>query len=223
MKMGFKKFLENIETVGFAILIAIVIRTFVVENYMVPTESMYPTIEIGDRLFAYKFFYGAKIPFTDKRLPPIRPPRRGDIVVFLAPFYETPGIAVQLFEPAIHLLSLGFITIDPQPKFYVKRVIGVPGDEIEIIGKQVYVNGSQQEAWWPEYHSDSRIIPEGRDKKNRRDYFGPVQVPDGKYFMMGDNRDNSYDSRFWGFVDRNEIYGKAAFRLWPFGRAGLLK
>ena len=223
MKKGYRKFLENIEAVGFAILIALVIRTFGAENYMVPTESMYPTIEIGDRLFAYKFFYGAKIPFTDKRLPPIRPPRHGDIVVFLAPFYETPGIVVRVFEPAIHLLSLGFITIDPQPKFYVKRVIGIPGDEIEIVGKWVYLNGNQQEGWWPVFHSDGRIIPSGKDEKSRRDYFGPVQVPEGKYFMMGDNRDESYDSRFWGFVPEENIIGRAEFIYWPFNRMRLIK
>jgi signal peptidase I len=223
VKKGFKKVLENIEAVGFAIIIALVLRTFVLENYMVPTESMYPTIEIGDRLFAFKFFYGAKVPFTDKRLPAVRAPRRGDIFVFLAPFYDPPGVAVRLFDPVVHLLSLGFVTIDPQPKYYVKRVIGVPGDEIEIVGKRVYVNGKRQEGWWPEYHTDVGIIPTGEDERSKRDYFGPVRVPDEAYFMMGDNRDNSFDSRFWGFVDRNEIYGKAVFRLWPFGRAGVLK
>ncbi|MBN2322883.1 MAG: signal peptidase I [Spirochaetes bacterium] len=223
MKKGLKKVLENIEAVGAAVLIALVLRTFVLENYMVPTESMYPTIEIGDRLFALKFFYGAKVPFTDKRLVAVRAPRRGDILVFLAPFYDPPSLAVRVFDPVFHLLSLGFVTIDPQPKYYVKRVIGVPQDEIEIVGKRVYVNGKRQEGWWPEYFTDKRIIPAGDDERSGRDYFGPVLVPDGKYFVMGDNRDNSFDSRFWGFVDRNEIYARAFFRLWPFRRAGIMK
>jgi len=126
---------KNVEAVVHAIAIALVIRTFAVEDHMVPTESMYPTIEVGDRLFALKFFYGAKIPFARHRLHAVRGPRYGDIVVFLAPLYEDPGIAVRLLEPVVHILSLGFISADPQPKYYVKRVIGLPGDEVEIMEK----------------------------------------------------------------------------------------
>jgi len=217
------RILENVEAVVLAIAIALVIRTFAVENYIVPTESMYPTIEVGDRLFALKFFYGAKIPFTRHRLPAVRNPRYGDIVVFLAPYYEDPGIAIRLLEPVVHILSLGFISADPQPKYYVKRVIGLPGDEVEIIGKRVYVNGRMQEGWWPEYHVDTRIIPAGDLSAGHRDYFGPVRVPEDSCFMMGDNRDSSFDSRYWGFVDRSDIYGRACFRLWPPGRAGVLR
>ena len=223
MKKGVRKFLENLEAVGIAVLIALVLRTFILENYMVPTESMYPTIEIGDRLFALKFFYGAKVPFTDKRLPAVRAPRRGDILVFLAPYYEPPGIVSRLFDPVVHLLSLGFVTVDPQPKYYVKRVIGVSGDEIEIVGKRVYINGAREEGWWPVFHADGRVIPSGDDERSKRDYFGPVVVPEGEYFVMGDNRDASFDSRFWGFVERKEIYGRAFFRLWPLHRIGIMK
>jgi signal peptidase I len=217
-----RRIFENVQAVVMAVAIALVIRTFAVENYMVPTGSMYPTIEIGDRLFALKFFYGAKIPFTRRRLPAVSDPRYGDIVVFLAPLYEDPGIVIRLLEPVVHILYLGFISADPQPKYYVKRVIGIPGDEVEIIGKRVYVNGRMQEGWWPEYHLDTRIIPAGELSADQRDYFGPVRVPEDSYFMMGDNRDSSFDSRYWGFVDRSEIYGKACFRLWPPGRAGVL-
>ena len=222
MKTG-KKFFENIKAVALAIVIALVLRTFVIENYMVPTESMYPTIEIGDRLFALKFFYGGKVPFTRQRLPAVRDPKYGDIIVFLAPFYEDPGIVIRLIEPVVHILSLGFFSVDPQPKYYVKRVIGLGGDMVEIVGKKVYVNGRPQEGWWPEYHADIRVIPSGKNGSNQRDYFGPVQVPKNSYFMMGDNRDSSFDSRYWGFVDRNDIYGKAFFRLWPPDRMGLLR
>ena len=217
------RFLENVGSVATAIAIALVIRTFAVENYMVPTGSMYPTIETGDRLFALKFYYGAKIPFSRQRLPAVNDPGYGDIVVFLAPYYEDPGIAIGIFEPLVHILSLGFISLDPQPKYYVKRVIGLPGDEIEIAGKRVYVNGRLQEGWWPEYHSDRRVLTVGDGEAKNRDYFGPVKVPDGSYFMMGDNRDSSFDSRYWGFVERNKIYGRAALRLWPPSRAGVIR
>ena len=217
------KLVENVEAVVLAIIVALVLRTVAVENYMVPTDSMYPTIEIGDRLFALKFFYGAKIPFTGRRLPAVRSPGRGDIVVFLAPYYEDPGVLVRIVDPFVHILSLGFITVDPQPKYYVKRVIGLPGDEVEIVGKRVYINGKRQEGWWPEFHADKRIVPAGEDPSNRRDYFGPLVVPKSSYFVMGDNRDSSFDSRYWGFVDRKEIYGRAYFRLWPIGRFGVLR
>ena len=209
------KLRENIEAILIALLIALCIKGFIIEHYVVPTGSMVPTIDIGDRLFAMKFFYGAKIPLTGRRLPAIRAPRHGDIVVFQAPFYEKPGILVQVFHPVVYTISLGFISIDPQPRFYVKRCIGVPGDVVHIIGKKVYVNGVHQEGWWIEHHSDPTLIPPGEDLINQRDYYGPVTLPEDSYFMMGDNRDESYDSRFWGFVLRRDIYGKAFIRVWP--------
>lgn len=217
------KLRENIEAVLLALLIALCVKGFIVEHYVVPTGSMVPTIDIGDRLFAMKFFYGTKVPLSDWRLPPIRAPRHGDIVVFQAPFYERPNIFVQAFNPILYTLSLGFVSIDPQPKFYVKRCIGVPGDVVQIIGKKVYINGEFKGRWWPDYHKDPVIIPPGDDLINQRDYYGPVTVPEDSYFMMGDNRDESYDSRFWGFIHRRDIYGKALIRVWPLRDMGVLK
>jgi signal peptidase I len=217
------KLRENIEAIVFALAIALFIKTFIVDVYKIPTGSMIPTIEIGDFIVATKFIYGAKIPFTNKRLPAVQDPKRGDIIIFLAPYYDPPNIVIQLFTPVVYTLTLGFVNIDPQPKFYVKRCIGLPGDEVEVINKEVYLNNKPMKGWWPEYHADPEIIPPGDSLMNNRDFYGPVVVPKGQYFMMGDNRDRSNDSRFWGFVDRNEIYGKALFRYWPPGRMGLVK
>lgn len=217
------KLRENVEAIVFALTIALFIKSFVVDVYKIPTGSMIPTIEIGDFIVATKFIYGAKIPFTKSRLPDMRDPRRGDIVIFLAPYYEPPNIIVQMLTPVIYTISLGFVNIDPQPKFYVKRCIALPGDEVEIINKGVYVNGKLLKGWWPEVHSDPEIIPPGESEMNKRDFFGPVTVPEDKFFMMGDNRDRSNDSRFWGFVDRRDIYGMALFRYWPPNRIGVLR
>jgi signal peptidase I len=217
------KLRENVEAVLLALLIALCFKGFIVDHYMVPTGSMVPTIDIGDHLFAVKFFYGAKVPMTKWRLPAIRSPRRGDVVVFESPFYEKPNVFVQVFNPVLYTLTLGFATLDKQPKFYVKRCMGVPGNVVQIIGKNVYVDGELVEGWWADYHSDPTIIPPGDDLINQRDYFGPVTVPEDSYFMMGDNRDESYDSRFWGFVERGDIYGKALVRVWPLRGMGLLK
>jgi signal peptidase I len=217
------KLRENIEAVVFALVIALFIKTFIVDVYKIPTGSMIPTIEVGDFIIATKFIYGAKIPFTKKRLPSMRDPHRGDIIIFLAPYYDPPNILVQMFTPIVYTLTLGFVNIDPQPKFYVKRCIGLPGDEIEIINKIVYVNGKPLDGWWPEYHADPEIIPPGDSLMNHRDFYGPVIVPEDSYFMMGDNRDRSNDSRFWGFVERYEIFGKSLFRYWPPGRMGAVR
>jgi signal peptidase I len=217
------KLRENIEAIVFALAIALFIKAFIVDVYKIPTGSMIPTIEVGDFIVATKFTYGAKIPFTDKRLPDVRDPKRGDIVIFLAPYYDPPNIVVQLFTPIVYTLTLGFLNIDPQPKFYVKRCIGLPGDEVEVINKEVYVNKKLMKGWWPEYHADPEIIPPGDSLMNNRDFYGPMVVPEDKYFMMGDNRDKSNDSRFWGFVDRSEIFGKSLFRYWPPRRMGLVK
>lgn len=217
------KLRENIEAIVFALVIALFIKTFIVDVYKIPTGSMIPTIEIGDFIVASKFIYGSKIPFTNKRLPPIRNPRRGDIVIFLAPYYKPPNIIIQIFTPIVYTLTLGFVNIDPQPKFYVKRCIGLPGDEIEILNKEVYINGKPVKGWWPEYHSDHEIIPPGDNLMNNRDFYGPAIVPGDSFFMMGDNRDSSNDSRFWGFVDRNDIFGKSLFRYWPPSRLGIVR
>ena len=217
------KLRENIEAILLALLIVICIKGFIVEHYMVPTGSMVPTIDIGDRLFAMKFFFGAKIPLTDRRLPSVRDPRHGDIVVFQAPFYEKPNTFVQVFNPLLYTISLGFLSIDPQPKFYVKRCIGIHGDVVQIIGKKVYINGTLQQGWWPLHHKDPTLIPPGDDLINQRDYYGPATVPEDYYFMMGDNRDESYDSRFWGFVQRGDIYGKAFIRVWLLRDMGVLR
>jgi len=217
------KLRENIEAIVLALIIALFIKTFIVDVYKIPTGSMIPTIEVGDFIVASKFIYGAKIPFTKKRLPAVRDPRRGDIVIFLAPYYDPPNIIIQMLTPVVYTLTLGFVNIDPQPKFYVKRCIGVPGDEIEIINKEVYVNGKPLHGWWPEYHADPEIIPPGNSLMSNRDFYGPVIVPENSFFMMGDNRDRSNDSRFWGFVERYNIYGKALFRYWPPNRMGLVR
>ncbi len=217
------KLRENIEAILFALVIALFIKSFIVDVYKIPTGSMIPTIEVGDFIVASKFIYGSKIPFTKRRLPEVRDPRRGDIVIFLAPYYDPPNIIIQMFTPIVYTLTLGFANIDPQPKFYVKRCVGLPGDEIEIINKEVYVNGKPLHGWWPEYHADPEIIPPGDSLMSNRDFYGPVIVPEDSFFMMGDNRDRSNDSRFWGFVERYNIYGKALFRYWPPNRMGIVR
>ncbi|MFW6137885.1 MAG: signal peptidase I [Spirochaetota bacterium] len=214
---------ENLEAIVFALAIALFIKTFIIDVYKIPTGSMKPTIQIGDFIVASKFLYGAKVPFTDWRLPDVRDPSKGDIVIFLAPYYETPNIVIQIFNPVVYTLTLGFVNIDPQPKFYVKRCIGLPGDVVEIVNKEVYVNGKEIDGWWPKYHADPQVIPPGDSLMNNRDFFGPIEVPENSYFMLGDNRDRSNDSRFWGFVKRNEIYGKALFIYWPPGRMGVVR
>jgi signal peptidase I len=214
---------ENIEAVALALIIAAVVRSFIFDNYMVPTGSMIPTIEGGDRLIGLKMLYGPKIPFTRRNLPAVKEPDYGDIIVFLSPFYEQPGLLVKILSPVVYTLSIGFLNIDPQPKYYVKRCIGLPGDEVEIINKNVYINGKIQKGWWPEYHSDHDTIPRGDSLINNRDFFGPIVIPPDKYFMMGDNRDNSNDSRYWGFVDRSQIFGRVWFRYWPIKRFGRIR
>ena len=222
-RMKKSKVRENIEAVLLALFIVAFVKVVLFENYMVPSGSMIPTISIGDRLVGLKFFYGAKIPFTRSRLPAFRDPDYGDIVIFQAPFYREPGTLVRVFNPVVYTLSLGFINLDREPKYYVKRCVGRPGDRVEVVKKQVFVNGTPQNGWWPEYHSDPSVIPAGEGSDGERDYFGPVLVPEGRYFMMGDNRDESFDSRYWGFANRDDIYGRAVFRVWPLKAFGPLR
>lgn len=175
---------EYAESIVVAVVLALIIRAFIVQAFKIPSGSMEDTLLIGDHLLVSKFIYGTRLPFTDTRILKIRDPKRGDVIVF-----EYPE--------------------DPR-KDFIKRVIGVPGDVVEGRDKKVYVNG-QLYANPHEVHKESEMIPK---EQNPRDTFGPVTVPADSYFVMGDNRDRSYDSRFWKFVTRDQIKGLAFIKYW---------
>lgn len=179
---------EWAESIIIAILLALVIRTFIVQAFKIPSGSMEDTLAIGDHLLVNKFIYGSKIPFTGSRILAIRDPRQGDVIVFEYP--EDPS------------------------KDFIKRVIGVPGDVVEVKNKRVYVNGKLY-ANPHEVHKESDTIPK---EMNPRDNKDPVTVPANSYFVMGDNRDRSYDSRFWGFVTRDKIKGLAFIKYWSWDK-----
>lgn len=179
---------EYAESIIIAVLLALVIRTYLVQAFKIPSGSMEDTLAIGDHLLVSKFMYGTKIPFIDNRILKIRDPRQGDVIVFEYP--EDPS------------------------KDFIKRVIGVPGDVVEGKEKKVFVNGKHYENPH-EVHKEKDIIPK---EMNPRDTFGPVTVPAGSYFVMGDNRDRSYDSRFWKFVRRDQIKGLAFIKYWSWDR-----
>jgi signal peptidase I len=182
---------EYAESIAIAVLLALVIRSYLVQAFKIPSGSMEDTLAIGDHLLVSKFIYGTKIPFVDKRVFTIRDPRQGDVIVFEYP--EDPS------------------------KDFIKRVIGVPGDVVEGKEKKVYVNGKLYENPH-EVHKEKDIIPK---EMNPRDTFGPITVPANSYFMMGDNRDRSYDSRFWKFVRRDQIKGLAFIKYWSWDREKL--
>ena len=180
------KLRENVEAIVIAIILALFIRTFVVQAFKIPSGSMKPTLQIGDHILVNKFIYGVKIPYIGKTIIPYKNPDHGDIIVFRYP--EDPD------------------------KDFIKRVIGIPGDTIKIKNKKVFVNNVPI-LHDSGVHSDSRILS---GQINQRDNFGPVTVPVDSYFVMGDNRDNSYDSRFWGFVGQRAIKGNAFIIYWSW-------
>ena len=167
------------ETIAVAALLAIFVRSFVVEAFTIPSASMEPTLLVGDYLLANRLSYVVKVPFTDHVLFHLGEPKRGDIVIFRYP-------------------------LDPS-KDYVKRIIAKGGDTVEIRDKVVYVNGVRAEEGYARF-TDHMNIPGSRQP---RDNFSPVKVPKDCYFAMGDNRDNSSDSRFWGFLKAGDLVGKA--------------
>ncbi|HRF89926.1 MAG TPA: signal peptidase I [Desulfobacter postgatei] len=183
--------LENIEAILIAIVIALFIRAFIVQAFKIPSGSMLETLQIGDQILVNKFIYGVKIPFTDgKTLIPVKNPQHNDIVVFKYP--EDPS------------------------KDYIKRVVAVAGDTLEIVNKKLYVNEKVvTDQPWAQY-KDSRILP---GQITTRDNLRKIIVPANKLFVMGDNRDNSHDSRFWGFVDLSEVRGEAMIIYWSWDKA----
>jgi signal peptidase I len=182
------KLREYAEAIIVALILALIIRAFVVQAFKIPSGSMKPTLLVGDHILVLKFIYGTKVPFTDKRILVFTEPKRGDIIVFRYPK-------------------------DPSRDF-IKRVIGVGGDVVEEKNKIVYVNGKPLNEPYIQ-HTDNDIRPLSKDV---RDNFGPVYVPEGKLFVMGDNRDQSYDSRYWGFVDMKDVKGKAFIIYWSWDR-----
>ncbi len=165
-----------------AVILALVVRTFIVQAFTIPSGSMLQTVQIGDYLLVNKFAYGVKLPFSDTYLYVRDDPQIGDIIVFKYPR-----------DPSID---------------YIKRVVGVPGDVVEMRNKQFYRNGQP-------VHEDyiQQLYPH---TIGRLDNVGPLTVPADSYFVMGDNRDNSEDSRAWGFVPRSNIHGKAWRIYWSW-------
>ena len=179
---------EYAEALLIAVVLALFIRTFIVQAFKIPSGSMIETLTIGDHILVNKFIYGIKIPFTDEILIPVSRPKRGDIIVFKYPLDES--------------------------KDFIKRVIGEPGDTVEVRGKQVYVNHQALDEPYA-IHSDPMVYLQDSQP---RDNFGPVTVPQDSYFAMGDNRDHSMDSRYWGFVKLNKIKGRAFMIYWSWDK-----
>jgi signal peptidase I len=179
-------FRDFVETVVTAVVLALVLRAFVVQTFRIPSGSMEDTLLVGDFLIVNKFIYGIKVPFTDIRLRGVRDPVPGDVIVFE---YPNP---------------------DPRAKKenYVKRCVGVEGDIIELRSNVLYRNGERV----PEDETYIKLKP----PTPRWSDYGPVKVPEGSLFMMGDNRNWSADSRDWGFLDRGLMKGKAILIYWSW-------
>ncbi len=176
-----------------AIIIATIIRTLIIQAFKIPTSSMEDTLLIGDHIIANKFIYGTNLPFSNKTILKFKQPQRGEVIIFRYP--QNPKL------------------------MFIKRCIGVPGDTIEIKDKIVYVNGIRLDEPYI-FHKDIRTLPM---EMTVRDNFGPVKVPSDAFFVMGDNRDNSEDSRFWGFLSYKYLRGKAWFVYWPPDRIKIIR
>jgi signal peptidase I len=210
---------ENFKSIVGAIAIFLLLRAFVVEAYRIPSGSMIPTLLVGDWLFVNKAIYGAHIPFTQSNLPAFREPRRGDVVVFVSPFQADED-------------SLGH---DPTPTL-VKRLVGTPGDTIYMRNGLLYLNGIAQRQGYGIKPQVDPAIANSVDplfdwqkkvglKSSRfgaaptqptHDDWGPLVVPPRRLFMMGDSRYNSKDSRYWGFVSRENVRGKPLFVYYSY-------
>ena len=173
--MGKKRFIkEYLEPIIIAVLIALVVRAFIVQAFKIPSSSMEPTLLVGDHILVNKFIYGIRIPYTNIKFFQYRKPKRGDIIVFVFP--------------------------KDRRKDFIKRVIGTEGEKVEILRNKIYINNELIDDPWGHF---------GMPRPSMED-FGPVKVPEGSLFVMGDNRDNSQDSRFWGFVNmNNDVIGNA--------------
>ncbi|HXW83521.1 MAG TPA: signal peptidase I [Candidatus Binataceae bacterium] len=189
---------EYFESLSIALVLALIIRTFVLQSYLIPSGSMEPTLLVGDHIMVNKLSFGLRMPeslfglavpgvTTGHYLFHLEPIERGEVVVFVFP--------------------------PDRSKDFVKRVIGIAGDTVEVKRGRVWVNGAPV----PDPHAHFEVADNERSGfGNPRDNFGPVTVPAGKLFAMGDNRDVSWDSRYWGFVDYNDVEGRPLFIYWSW-------
>ncbi|HEY4187076.1 MAG TPA: signal peptidase I [Polyangia bacterium] len=199
---------EYSESIGIAVAIALLLRAFVVEAFQIPSGSMIPTLEIGDHIFVAKFSYGLVVPFSNKKIFEFSQPSRGDVIVFKYPQ-----------DPSID---------------YIKRVVGLPGEKVELRHNEVFINDKPmaRERVGP-FHDDGAADERDSDLWNETlgtkqhealqdpsrmpQNYGPIVVPEGNVFVMGDNRDNSSDSRVWGTVAHDLIKGRALVVWWSRG------
>ena len=193
-----KKFVkEYVEPIVIAVLIALFIRAFTVQAFKIPSSSMEPTLLVGDHILVNKFIYGIRIPYTNIKFFQYKKPGRGDIIVFIFP--------------------------KDRSKDFIKRVIGMEGEKVEITNNRIYINDKLMNDPWGHFTLTRPSLEE----------FGPVKIPEGCLFVMGDNRDNSQDSRFWGFVNiNNDVIGRAFviyysgpnfWEIWEIWRWGEIK
>lgn len=172
---------EYSEALAWAVILALILTTFVIQAFKIPSGSMLETLQIGDHLLVNKFLYGLKKPFSDDYLIRGFDPAVGDVIVFRYPR-----------DPSLD---------------YIKRIVGAPGDVLEMRDKVLYRNGAAVQEPYVRISQPGVMLP-------HRDNWGPITVPPDSYFVLGDNRDDSLDSRFWGFVSRNAIRGKAWRIYW---------
>lgn len=180
---------EYAEAIGMALLLALFIRTFIVQAFKIPSGSMIPTLQIGDHILVNKLAYGVRVPYLEQYLVSFQKVQRGDVIVFIFP--------------------------EDRSKDFIKRVVGVAGDAVEVRDKKIFINGKQVDDPHAHFEGDD---PQGIGLPSR-DGYGPRVVPENHIFVMGDNRDRSYDSRFWGFVNLDDVRGKAFLVYWSWDGA----
>jgi len=181
---------EWIESIVVAFILAMIIRAFVIQAFKIPTGSMRQTLMEGDLILVNKFIYGAKIPFTDLRLPKLRQPKRGDVIVFVYP--------------------------EDGKKDFIKRLIALPGERVEIKNGTIYINGEPLlDSLFSQnyYYNRGDFAPYGET----------ITIPEGNFFVLGDNSASSKDSRYWGFVPQENILGEAIVIYWPPRRVRIIK
>lgn len=209
------KFREYTEAIIIAILLAMLIRAYVVQAFKIPSGSMIPTLLVGDHILVNKFIYGLSIPFSNRRVLIFGPPKRGDVIVFSFPKNREKEECTSAFRNISARVGNAVNSGNPLYLFkddcrdFIKRVVGVGGDKIEIRNKTVFVNDVSLSEEYIIHRDDNT-------ESGQRDNFGPMTIPRNSFFVMGDNRDQSYDSRFWGFVNMDDIKGKAFIMYWSW-------